>query len=265
MPPSWLSGANPALPQGWSMSPGHLGYVSARVSDGFVALADTSGGSHVYTWTGAGYAPPPGEDATLATDAAGLLSLHAPDGVTYGLPDPFIVLATQNPIEYEGTFPLPEAQLDRFMVRLRLGYPARADEIEMLGRQQQTHPLDTLAQVVESDDLIAAQTAVRQVYVDRLIQEYIVTIVEATRQHEDAYLGASPRGSLALYRTAQAQAAVAGRDYVIPDDVKGLAVATLGHRIILRPSARIKNADVGNLINDILRRLPVPGVRAGAR
>lgn len=187
------------------------------------------------------------------------------DGVTYGLPDPFIVLATQNPIEYEGTFPLPEAQLDRFLVRLRLGYPARPDEIEMLSRQQQTHPLDTLAQVVESDDLIAAQTAVRQVYVDRLIQEYIVTIVEATRQHEDAYLGASPRGSLALYRTAQAHAAVDGRDYVIPDDVKGLAVATLGHRIILRPSARIKNAEVGNLINDILRRLPVPGVRAGAR
>src|SRR5689334_9982376 len=186
------------------------------------------------------------------------------DGVTHVLPDPFIVLATQNPIEYEGTFPLPEAQLDRFLIRLELGYPGRNDEIEMLGRQQQHHPLDSLGQVVDAQELIAAQSGVREVYVDRLIKEYIISIVEGTRKHEDVYLGASPRGSLALYRTAQARAAVDGRDFVIPDDVKALAVPTLAHRVILRPAARIKNTDVGNLIDEILRRVPVPGTRTSA-
>jgi MoxR-like ATPase len=186
------------------------------------------------------------------------------DGVTYSLPDPFIVLATQNPIEYEGTFPLPEAQLDRFLMRIELGYPGRNDEIEMLDRQQQVHPLDTLAQAVDARELIEAQTAIRTVYVDRLIKEYILGIVEATRKHDDVYLGASPRGSLALYRTAQGHAAIDGRDFVIPDDVKTQAAATLAHRIILRPAARIKNMDARTIIDDILRRLPVPGVRAGA-
>jgi MoxR-like ATPase len=186
------------------------------------------------------------------------------DGVTYTLPDPFLVLATQNPIEYEGTFPLPEAQLDRFLIRIELGYPARNDEIEMLDRQQQVHPLETLAQAVDARELIEAQTAIRSVYVDRLIKEYILGIVEATRKHDDVYLGASPRGSLALYRTAQAHAAIDGRDFVIPDDVKSLAGAALAHRIILRPAARIKNTDARTIIEDILRRLPVPGVRAGA-
>jgi MoxR-like ATPase len=186
------------------------------------------------------------------------------DGVTYSLPDPFIVLATQNPIEYEGTFPLPEAQLDRFLMRIELGYPGRNDEIEMLDRQQQVHPLETLAQAVDARELIEAQTAIRSVYVDRLIKEYILGIVEATRKHDDVYLGASPRGSLALYRTAQGHAAIDGRDFVIPDDVKTLAGVTLAHRIILRPAARIKNTDARTIIDDILRRLPVPGVRAGA-
>jgi MoxR-like ATPase len=186
------------------------------------------------------------------------------DGVTYSLPDPFIVLATQNPIEYEGTFPLPEAQLDRFLMRIELGYPSRNDEIEMLDRQQQVHPLETLAQAVDARELIEAQTAIRTVYVDRLVKEYILSIVEATRKHDDVYLGASPRGSLALYRTAQGHAAIDGRDFVIPDDVKTLAAATLAHRIILRPAARIKNTDARTIIDDILRRLPVPGVRAGA-
>jgi MoxR-like ATPase len=174
------------------------------------------------------------------------------------------VLATQNPIEYEGTFPLPEAQLDRFLMRIELGYPSRNDEIEMLDRQQQVHPLETLAQAVDARELIEAQTAIRTVYVDRLIKEYILSIVEATRKHDDVYLGASPRGSLALYRTAQGHAAIDGRDFVIPDDVKTLAAATLAHRIILRPAARIKNIDARTIIDDILRRLPVPGVRAGA-
>src|SRR3954468_3379850 len=139
------------------------------------------------------------------------------DGVTYPLPRPFIVLAKQNPIDYEGTFPLPEAQLDRFMLRLSLGYPARADEIEVLSRQQQTHPLDHLEQVVSSQELVTAQQAIRNVHVDQLIREYIVAIVEGTRRHEDVYLGSSPRGSLALQIMSQARAAVSGRDYVIPD------------------------------------------------
>src|SRR6476469_1437695 len=186
------------------------------------------------------------------------------DGVTYNLPDPFIVLATQNPIEYEGTFPLPEAQLDRFLIRLSLGYPAKADEIDMLERQQQTHPLDSLTQVVEARDLMAAQQAIKSVYVDRLIEEYIVNIVEETRRHDEVYLGASPRASLALYRTGQARAAMEGRDFVIPDDVKALAEITLAHRIIVNPAARIKNTDARSMVADILTRVPVPGGRTQA-
>ena len=186
------------------------------------------------------------------------------DGVTYTLPDPFIVLATQNPIEYEGTFPLPEAQLDRFLIRISLGYPTKADEIDILERQQQSHPLESLTQVVESRDLITAQQAIKNVYVDRLIKEYIVSLVEETRRHEEVYLGASPRGSLGLYRTAQARAAMEGRDFVIPDDVKALADIVLSHRIIVSPAARIKNTDSRLIIGDILTRVPVPGGRMSA-
>jgi MoxR-like ATPase len=181
------------------------------------------------------------------------------DGVTYPLPRPFIVLATQNPIDYEGTFPLPEAQLDRFLVRISLGYPGRADEIEVMSRQQQTHPLDHLGQVVNSSELLEAQAAIRNVHVDNLIREYIVSIVEGTRRHEDVYLGSSPRGSLALQIMSQARAAISGRDYVIPDDVKALAEPTLAHRLIVSPSARIRNADTRSIIADILRSTPVPG------
>jgi MoxR-like ATPase len=186
------------------------------------------------------------------------------DGVTYNLPEPFIVLATQNPIESEGTFPLPEAQLDRFLIRLSLGYPSKADEIDILERQQQSHPLESLTQVVDSRELIAAQQEIKNIYVDRLIKEYIVSIVEETRRHEDVYLGASPRGSLALYRTCQARASLEGRDFVIPDDVKALAEITLAHRIIVSPAARIKNTDARLLVGDILARVPVPGGRMGA-
>jgi MoxR-like ATPase len=181
------------------------------------------------------------------------------DGVTYPLPRAFIVLATQNPIEYEGTFPLPEAQLDRFLMRISLGYPSRTEEIEVLNRQEQVHPLQTLDQVVDAQELVDAQLAIRNVHVDRLIKEYIVSIVEATRRHEDTYLGASPRGSLALQVASQARAAISGRDYVIPDDVKALAEATLAHRLILNPSARIRNADARSVIAEILRGTPVPG------
>lgn len=181
------------------------------------------------------------------------------DGVTYPLPRPFIVLATQNPIEYEGTFPLPEAQLDRFIMRVSLGYPNRSEEIEILSRQQQVHPLNTLEQVIDVTELTAAQQAIRSVHVDRLIKEYIVVLVDATRRHEDVYLGASPRGSLALQVASQARAAIFGRDYVIPDDVKALADATLAHRLILSPSARVRNADTRAVISDIVRSTAVPG------
>jgi MoxR-like ATPase len=181
------------------------------------------------------------------------------DGVTYPLPRPFIVLATQNPIEYEGTFPLPEAQLDRFLIRISLGYPNRVDEIEVLNRQEQTHPLIGLQQVIDASELVTAQQAIRSVHVDRLIKEYIVALVDATRRHEDIYLGASPRGSLGLQIASQARAAIGGRDYVIPDDVKALADAVLSHRLILNPSARIRNAATRSVIAEIVRSTPVPG------
>jgi MoxR-like ATPases len=181
------------------------------------------------------------------------------DGVTYPLPQPFIVLATQNPIEYEGTFPLPEAQLDRFLMRISLGYPNRSEEIEVLNRQEQVHPLGALKQVVASSELIAAQQAIKSVHVDRLIKEYIVAVVSATRKHDDIYLGASPRGSLGLQSSSQARAAIMGRDYVIPDDIKALAESILAHRLILNPAARIRNADARSIVSEILRNTPVPG------
>ena len=187
------------------------------------------------------------------------------DGTTYGLPAPFIVLATQNPIEYEGTFPLPEAQLDRFLLRLNLGYPSRFDEIAILRRQRQAHPLDSLQTVTQIDDLLRLQGAIKEVYVDDLIEEYIVGITTATRHHEDVYLGSSTRGSLALYRTAQAWAAIKGRDYVAPDDVKDLAGAVLGHRIIVSPAARIRSVTAATVIEDVLSGIAVPGARAGRR
>jgi MoxR-like ATPase len=187
------------------------------------------------------------------------------DGTTYALPAPFIVMATQNPIEYEGTFPLPEAQLDRFLLRLHLGYPDRLDEIAILKRQRQAHPLDSLPTVAQIDELLRLQGAIKEVYVDDLIEEYIVSITTATRHHEDVYLGASARGSLALYRTAQAWAAIKGRDYVAPDDVKELAGAVLGHRMIVSPAARIRNVTAAAVIEDVLSGVPVPGARAGRR
>src|SRR3989440_5847139 len=160
--------------------------------------------------------------ATPKTQSALLESMEEQqvtvDGVTYRLPEPFIVLATENPIEYEGTFPLPEAQLDRFLLRLSLGYPDRGGEIDILERQRHIHPLDTLEQVVAIEELVAAQQAVKEVHVERLISEYIVALVEASRAHDDIYLGASPRGSLALFNSARAWAALQGRGYVIPDD-----------------------------------------------
>jgi MoxR-like ATPase len=187
------------------------------------------------------------------------------DGVTYPLERPFLVLATQNPIEYEGTFPLPEAQLDRFMLRIHLGYPSSQDEITMLDGQQFTHPVTRIEQVVPTEELMAAQEQIKSVHISDLIKEYIVSLVNVTRKHPDVYLGASPRGSLALYKTGQARAAVLGRDYVIPDDIKALAIETLAHRLIISPSARIKNVDSRAVVQEILDSTPVPGARVRAR
>ena len=187
------------------------------------------------------------------------------DGVTYALPAPFIVLATQNPIEYEGTFPLPEAQLDRFLLRLRLGYPERLDEIAILRRQRQAHPLESLPTVAQIDELLTLQAAIKEVYVDDLVEEYIIALVTATRHHEEIYLGASTRGALALYRTAQAWAAIRGQTFVTPDEVKALAGAVLGHRIIVSPAARIRSVTAAVVIEEILNAVPVPGARAGRR
>ncbi|MEZ4729374.1 MAG: MoxR family ATPase [Caldilineaceae bacterium] len=187
------------------------------------------------------------------------------DGVTYNMARPFMVLATQNPIEYEGTFPLPEAQVDRFMMRIRLGYPLKNNEIDMLSRQSEHHPIQDVDQVVTVEELVEAQRAVRTVYVDNLVKEYIVDLVTTTRDHPDIYLGASPRGSLALFAAARALAAIEGRDYVLPDDVKLLAEPTLAHRLIVSPSARIKNVTARQVIEDALRHTAVPGARSRVR
>ncbi len=184
------------------------------------------------------------------------------DGTTYVLPEPFLVLATQNPIEYEGTFPLPEAQLDRFLMRVNLGYPERADELQVLAAQQRERPIDDIQQVVTLEEVFAAQEAVKDVYVDPLVSNYIVDISRATREHNDVYLGASPRGSLGLFRSGQAMAAVAGRDYVVPDDVKRLAEAVLSHRVIVSPAARIRSVDTRAIVAGILDFVPVPGASA---
>ncbi len=206
--------------------------------------------------------------ATPKTQAALLEAMEerqvTVDGVTHTLDQPFLVLATQNPIEYEGTFPLPEAQLDRFLMRISLGYPSSEQQIAILDAQQFAHPIDVIAQVTTTNDLLAMQEQLKSVYVDNLIKQYIVQIIDRTRIHADVYLGASPRGALALYRTAQARAAVHGRDYVIPDDIKALARVTLGHRVIISPSARIKDSNANSILDEILRSTPVPGTKVRA-
>jgi len=184
------------------------------------------------------------------------------DGVTHRMPEPFIVLATQNPIEYEGTFPLPEAQLDRFLMRIHLGYPSAMDEVLIMEGQQRAHPIDALERVTGPEEILSTQRAVKDVYVDPLVKQYIVSLVDQTRRNSSAYLGASPRGSLALYRTCQARALLDGRDFVVPDDVKELAYATLGHRIIIAPAARVKNVTAKDVVEQALDRVPVPGARA---
>jgi MoxR-like ATPase len=187
------------------------------------------------------------------------------DGNTYPLEPPFMVLATQNPIEYEGTFPLPEAQLDRFMLRIRLGYPSKEEEIDILDRQQFAHPLTNLWQVVSVEELRQAQEAIKGIYIDALVKEYIVEVTRQTRIHPDVYLGASTRGALAIYRLCQARAALDARDYVLPDDVKALAESALSHRIIVGPAARIKDVDATAIVQEILAKVPVPGAQVGKK
>jgi MoxR-like ATPase len=181
------------------------------------------------------------------------------DGITHILPRPFLVLATQNPIEYEGTFPLPEAQLDRFLMRIQLGYPGMDDEINILDRQQYRHPVDDLQQVVSVDEVLEAQEAIKDIYIAPGIKRYLVELTRQTRQHADVYLGASPRGSLGLYRTGQARAAMFGRDFVLPDDVKALAMSVLAHRVILGPAARLRDLTADQILQEILSSVPVPG------
>jgi len=179
------------------------------------------------------------------------------DGHTHVLPRPFLVIATQNPIEYEGTYPLPEAQLDRFLLRIRLGYPSFAAENEMLVRQQLHHPIEDIDQVVTGEQLLEMQHRVREVHCDDTLREYIVRIVQQSRQHGMLYLGASPRGSLALFRSAQARAALEGRDYILPDDIKSMAPAALLHRIISR-SDGVAGKGAEDALAEILKETPVP-------
>ena len=179
------------------------------------------------------------------------------DGTTRDLPRPFLVLATQNPIEYEGTFPLPEAQLDRFLMRLSLGYPARADERQILVNLRREHPITKLGKVVDGHELLSLQKRIWDVNVDDTLQDYIVALAEATRTHPDLALGVSPRGSLALLKTAQALAAIRGRDYVIPDDIKTLAPLTLAHRLILKPEAELRGRTAHTILADVLEKTPL--------
>jgi MoxR-like ATPase len=186
------------------------------------------------------------------------------DGTTYPMPDPFLVIATQNPIEYEGTFALPEAQLDRFMLRIRLGYPSPLDEVVILDEQKRQHPIDDLEVVCTVEELQEMQRAVREIYVDPSVAEYIVRLVNGTREHGDIYLGASPRGSIALYRAGQALAGLLGRDYVIPDDVKALAEAALAHRMIIKTSSSIHDVQPAQVVRELLETTPIGAAASAA-
>jgi MoxR-like ATPase len=199
--------------------------------------------------------------ATPRTQAALLEAMQerqiTVDGVTHSLPDPFLVLATQNPIEYEGTFPLPEAQLDRFLLRMPLGYPEEPDEIQMLRNLRKRHPIETIGRTDAGADLTRLHDLVTDVHVDASLERYILEIVRTTRSHPDVAVGASPRGSLALYKTAQALAAMRGRDYVIPDDVKEMAPLVLPHRLVIKPESQLRGRDAPAIIREILERAQV--------
>ena len=199
-------------------------------------------------------ATPRTQSALLECMGEGQVSV---DGVTHILPRPFLVLATQNPIEYEGTFPLPEAQLDRFLLRLSVGYPSAGDERQMLLNLQREHPIETLERVVDGTRLPELQHRVWEVHVDDTVRDYVVRLVQATREHPDLALGGSPRGSLALFRTAQALAALRGRDYVLPDDVKPLVRPALAHRLIVRPESALRGRTAEQVLDDLLDKVPL--------
>lgn len=183
------------------------------------------------------------------------------EGTTHLLPAPFTVMATQNPIEYEGTFPLPEAQLDRFLTTIRLGYPSLEQELAIVSSQEQAHPIDSLEEVVSAEQILEVQQTVKSVYVDDLIREYVVTLVDRSRTHPDAALGSSPRGSLALFRGAQALALIRGRDFALPDDVKELAEPMLSHRIIVSPAGRMRGVQSSDVVASLVEDVPVPGAQ----
>lgn len=185
------------------------------------------------------------------------------DGETYLLEPPFLVIATQNPVDHEGTFPLPEAQLDRFLIRLSLGYPSHEEEGKMLEMMRLEHPIDRLEAVVSVAEIVACQKSVREVYVDSKVRDYIVEIVRASRTHDDIALGGSPRASMALYRASQALAAVRGHDFVLPDDVKRMAPAVLCHRLIIRPESRLRKVTAASVVTEILTETSVPLVNSG--
>jgi MoxR-like ATPase len=200
------------------------------------------------------------QSALLEAMAEGRVTV---DGVTHDLKRPFLVVATQNPIDHEGTFPLPEAQLDRFLVRFSLGYPTPEEELKMLDLLQRGNPLDDLEPVVSDVELLAAQREVREIHVDEKVRRYLVQIVQDTRQHDDLGLGASPRASIALFRTAQALAAISGRGFVQPDDVKRMAAAVLTHRLILRPESRLRKVTAAAIVEEVVEEVPVPMLAAG--
>ncbi len=180
------------------------------------------------------------------------------DGVTHKIPRPFLVMATQNPIELEGTFPLPEAQVDRFLLRISLGYPTQTEENEILLRYQKTDPIDTLESVANAEALLKSQQMVKDIKVEASVREYIVKLVHATREHSAVELGASPRGSMGLYRAAQALAAMRGRDFVLPDDVKYLAPFVLTHRLVISPQTRLRGRTPEAVLAEIIESVPVP-------
>jgi len=184
------------------------------------------------------------------------------EGITRNLPRPFMVIATQNPIEYEGTFPLPEAQLDRFLLKINLGYPTEVEEISILNNQSQTHPIDNISAVVTPQMVTDMQDTVKSVYSDNLIKEYIVKIVAQTRNMLELNLGSSPRGSIALHRASQALALLRERDYVLPDDVRHLVPSILSHRLIPSPSSRMNGLEPEQIIEDLVKTIPIPGEKS---
>lgn len=199
--------------------------------------------------------------ALLEAMAEGRVSI---DGKTYALDKPFFVIGTQNPVDHEGTFPLPEAQLDRFLVRLSLGYPGHKEEGEMLDRLRDRHPIETLDAVVSADDVLACQQAIREVHVDPKVRDYILNLVHASREHDDVNLGGSPRASIALYRASQAMSAIRGRDFVQPDDVKRMAPPVLCHRILVRPESRLRKVTPESIVTEIIDSVSVPTLSAKA-